>query len=98
MQQVGAPCDFGECRAQVAVADRLGDAAAPQTHVEIGVLAAEELDHPRATDLAPAERPQEEGFARRVEAGNDEGRDARRHADMALPQLEEVEPLVGRGE
>ncbi len=84
--------------AQLVGADRGGDVAPPQPHVEIGVLAAEELDHRAAADMDAAERPQEQRRADGVEADDDEGAEARFGADMALPERREIVALVGGGE
>ena len=78
------------------VADRGGGVAPPQRHVEIGVLAAQELDDPQAGAAAQAERPDEQRRARGVEADDDKRRHAFGGADMPMPEAEEIEGLIGR--
>ena len=97
-QQIGAAGQARQHRAQVVGLDGGGDVAPPQAHVEIGVLAAEKFHHPRARELPAAERPQEQRRAGGIEADDDEGGDAGGGAEVALPELEEVVALIGRGE
>ena len=74
------------------------DVAAPQRHVEIGVLAAEELDDAQAGDGAAAQRPDKERRSFAVEADDKAGRHAGRFAEMTVPEPQEIIGLIRRGQ
>jgi hypothetical protein len=59
------------------------------------LLAAEELDHLKAAERAAAERPQKQRRSLAVETDDEAGGDARRCADMGVPEPQEVVTLVG---
>src|SRR6185437_12959273 len=87
-----------ECATHTFGADGRGHVAPPQRHVEIGVLATQELKANQATDGARAERPEKQWFSGAVEADDDKWLYTRIRPDMTLPLLVEVIILVGRGE
>ncbi len=94
-KQVGPADEPLQYRAQVVGADALGHVAAPDRHVEIGMLAAEELGNAQAAEAAASERPKEQRRAFGAESDHDEGGDAGRAADVTLPEAEEIVALVG---
>ena len=96
--QIGAVGQLAQHAAQFGRADRCGDVAPPQAHVEIRVLAAEELERAHGADAPAAERQQEEGDLGLVEGGDDRRGDAGLGAEMCLPMIQEIVTLIRCGE
>src|SRR6185437_8573762 len=98
LEHIGVSGEMRECATHTFGADGRGHVAPPQRHVEIGVLATQELKANQATDGARAERPEKQWFSGAVEADDDKWLYTRIRPDMTLPLLVEVIILVGRGE
>src|SRR5262249_37123953 len=94
----GSPGKMNEGGTQFVGADCGSYLAPPQRHVEVGVLAAQELEADEAADAARAEWPEEKGFERGIETHHDQWNHAGIGPHVTLPKLEEVVALVGGGE
>ena len=73
-----------------------GEIAVEQRHVESGMLAAHEAGATRAVGMPECEREQQQRTALGVVGDDNKGSKAFALADLTLPGIEEVEPLIWR--